>query len=199
MTKKAVIVFYSMYGHIETLAKEIALGLKDNNINVEIYRIPEILPENVLHAMHAPPKSEDIPEIKDVNVLKDADAIIFGTPTRFGTMSAQMKNFLDHTGQLWSSGALKGKVASVFFSSASLGFGQETTALSMLPYFVHNGMVFLPLGSHPLLTLHSESHGGSPWGAGTITGNYTSPREISKNELIVAYDQGVQIANYLNS
>jgi len=191
---KIAIVFYSMYGHIEKLARKIQEGAESEGATVSLFRVPETLPVNVLEMMHAPEKSNDIPVITDAGILRNFDSVIFGTPTRFGTMSAQMKSFMDSTGKLWMMGGLKGKMVGTFFSSGAQGGGQETTALTMLPFFVHHGMIYVPLGP---VTRTKELNGGSSWGSGTIT-HPDSSRTISDEEFEVAKTQGSSFAKYSN-
>jgi len=193
---KLLVVYYSLYGHIATLADQIAEGAKSNGAEVTIRQIAETLPAEVLTKMHAPPR-KDIPNATPED-LAAADAIIFGIPTRFGAAPAQVKALLDSTGQLWAKGALVGKVASVFFSTGSQSGGQETTALTFYTQFVHHGMIVVPIGySSPLLFNLDEVHGGSPYGAGTIAGP-TGARQPSKLELDVAHHQGKYVANVAN-
>ncbi|CAM9724425.1 unnamed protein product [Ectocarpus sp. 6 AP-2014] len=152
-------------------------------------RCPETLPADILEKMHAPPKDESIPEV-DVKDLVNADGILFGFPTRFGTLPTQMKSVLDATGGLWQSGGLVGKPAGVFISTATQGGGQETSALTFLTQLAHHGMMFVPIGySSPLLFNNDEVHGGSPYGAGTLAGGDGSrmPSDLEKG---VAKHQG---------
>jgi len=143
--------------------------------------------------MHAPPKP-DVPVIKPEQ-LPEADGIVFGIPTRYGNMPAQWKAFVDSTGQLWQKGALVGKPASVFFSTATQAGGQETTALTFITTLVHHGMIFVPIGySSPLLFNMDEVHAGSPYGAGTFAGP-TGARQPTKLETDVAQHQGKYFAS----
>lgn len=193
---KVLVVYYSLYGHVAQLADQIAEGAKSTGAQVTVRQIAETLPAEVLAKMGAPPK-RDIP-IATADDLAAADAIFFGIPTRFGAASAQVKALLDSTGQLWAKGALVGKVASVFFSTATQGGGQETTALTFLTQFVHHGMIYVPIGySSPLLFNMDEIHGGSPYGAGTFAGP-TGSRQPSKLELDVANHQGKHVSNIAN-
>jgi NAD(P)H dehydrogenase (quinone) len=192
MTKIAI-VYYSTYGHVATLAESIKIGVeKVDGVEAEIYQVAETLPEEVLAKMHAPPK-KDYP-IATPDVLKAADGILFGIPTRFGNVPAQIKALFDSCGGLWQTGALIGKPVGVFFSTAVLGGGQETTALTASTFFVHHGMVFVPLGfRNPKQFSIEEVHGGSPWGAGTIAGGDGS-RQPSDLEKDVAQTQGESFA-----
>ncbi len=194
---KALVVFYSMYGHIYRLAEAIAQGArKVVGTQVEIRRVPETLPEEVLKKMGAvePQKAfAHIPVCK-VEELAAAEAIIFGTPTRFGNMCGQMRQFLDATGQLWADGALVGKVGSVFTSSATQHGGQESTILSFHITLLHQGMVIvgLPYAFQGQMRI-DEITGGSPYGASTIAGG-KGERMPSENELAAARFQGKHVA-----
>jgi NAD(P)H dehydrogenase (quinone) len=153
---------------------------------------PETLSDEVLTKMHAPPK-QDVPIIT-VDELKEADAILWGIPTRFGTMPAQIKSFLDATGQLWQSGALAGKFTGTFFSTASQHGGQETTAFTTLTYFAHHGMLYVPLGfSNANMFDNSEVIGSSAYGAGTVS-NGDGSRMPTEKELSIARTQGENFA-----
>ncbi|PVV02470.1 hypothetical protein BB560_003080 [Smittium megazygosporum] len=195
MSKPSVyVIYYSTYGHVKTLAHKIVEGLKNTDlVNVEVRQFPETLSEEILTKMHAPAKDADIPSVT-LQDLESADAIMFGFPTRYGNAPAQVKAFWDSTGKLWSSGALQGKMAGIFFSTASQGGGQETTALTFLPNLVHHGMIYVPLGyaSTHLFDL-SEVVGGSPYGAGTVA-NGDGSRQPSAKELEVAITQGERFA-----
>jgi NAD(P)H dehydrogenase (quinone) len=131
MSKKPTVfvIYYSMYGHIQKMAREVVKGLEKSGVNAQLFQVAETLPQEVLTKMHAPPKASDVPEIQAAQ-LTDADGILFGLPTRFGMVPAQMKSFFDSCGQLWLSGALYGKFVGTFFSTGTLGAGQETTAMS---------------------------------------------------------------------
>jgi len=182
------IIFYSMYGHIYRMAQEVAKGVEAAGGTVKLLQVPETLSEEVLKKMHAPAKPEV--SVATVNDLEDCDCVIFGVPTRYGSACAQMKAFMDATGGLWSKGALVGKPTAIFFSTATQGGGQETTALTFLTHFAHHGMVYVPIGySSPLLFNNDEVHGGSPYGAGTLAGGDGS-RQPSELELAVALHQG---------
>jgi len=191
---KIAVIYYSMYGHIAQLAAAIAKGVESAGAEVTLLQVPETLTQDVLDKMHAPAKNASVRVIEDVNELEQYDGFIFGLPTRFGVMAAQMKAFFDKTGGLWMRGALVGKTAGVFFSTASQGGGQETTALTTLTQFAHHGMVYVPIGytDQSLLNL-DEIHGGSPYGAGTFAGS-TGARQPTPLELGVATHQGKHIA-----
>lgn len=194
---KVLVVFYSMYGHIYRLAEAIAQGAREVvGTQVEIRRVPETLPEEVLKKMGAVEPQKvfaHIPVCK-VEELASAEAIIFGTPTRFGNMCGQMRQFLDATGQLWANGALVGKVGSVFTSSATQHGGQESTILSFHITLLHQGMVIvgLPYSFQGQMRI-DEITGGSPYGASTIAGGQ-GERMPSENELAAARFQGKHVA-----
>ncbi|KAG2218455.1 hypothetical protein INT45_002999 [Circinella minor] len=181
-TPKVSIVIYTVYHHIYKLAVEAQHGLKAAGVQSTIYQVPETLPGNVLKAINAPPKP-DVPIIQP-HQITEADGLLFGLPTRFGTAPSQIKALLDGTGGLWAKNALAGKFA-----------GQETTALTTIPYFVHHGINYVPLGFRsPHLNDNTEIVGGSPYGAGTITSPDGS-RQPSKKELEVARTQGELFGN----
>ncbi len=194
---KVKVVFYSMYGHIYKMAEAVAEGAREvAGAEVELLQVPELVPEDILEQSGAKKAREafaHIPVAK-VNDLPDADAIIFGIPTRFGNMCAQMRNFLDQTGGLWAQNTLVGKVGSVFASSATQHGGQETTIISSYITLLHLGMVIvgLPYSETRQFTL-DEISGGSPYGASTITAPDGS-RMPSENELAMARFQGRHVA-----
>ncbi|KAI8373149.1 NAD(P)H:quinone oxidoreductase, type IV [Radiomyces spectabilis] len=188
MAAKVYIIIYTLYHHIYTLALEAQKGLEAAGVEVKLFQVPETLPEEVLTKMHAPAKP-DIPVIT-TEELKEADGFLFGFGTRFGTMPAQMKSFFDATGALWASGALAGKFAGLFFSTASQHGGQETTAFTTIPYLAHHGIIYVPLGfANTHLFDNSEVVGGSAWGAGTVA-NGDGSRQVSDKEKSVAFTQG---------
>ncbi len=190
---KVLVLYYSSYGHIEQMANAVADGAKENGAVVTIKRVPELVPEDVARANYF--KLEQAAEIARPEELADYDAIIIGTPTRFGNMAAQMKNFLDQTGALWLSGQLVGKVGSVFTSTATQHGGQESTILSSLPVLLHHGMIVvgLPYAAQGLMKL-DEISGGTPYGASTIAGPDGS-RQPTANELELARFQGRHVAD----
>ena len=194
---KVKIVFYSMYGHIYRMAEAVAEGAREvEGAEVELLQVPELVPEDILEksgAKQARQAFSHIPVAK-VSDLADTDAIIFGIPTRYGNMCAQMRNFLDQTGELWTKGALIGKVGSVFASSATQHGGQETTIITSYITLLHLGMVIvgLPYSETRQFSL-DEISGGSPYGASTITGGDGS-RLPSENELAMARFQGRHVA-----
>src|SRR5664279_5571888 len=189
---KVLVLYYSSYGHIETMAQAIAEGARSAGANVTIKRVPELVPEAQAKASHF--KLDQAAPVATVDELADYDAIIFGVPTRFGNMAAQMKNFLDQTGPLWFQGKLIGKVGSVFSSSATQHGGQESTILSTHTVLLHQGMVIvgLPYSFQGQMKL-DEITGGSPYGATTIAGGDGS-RQPSANELEGARFQGRHVA-----
>jgi NAD(P)H dehydrogenase (quinone) len=190
---KVLVLYYSMYGHVETLANAVAEGARSvEGVEVEVKRVPELMNEET--ARKAGAKLDQKAPVAGVDELAAYDAIIFGTPTRFGNMTAQMRNFLDQTGRLWAGGALIGKVGSVFTSTATQHGGQETTITSFHNTLLHHGMVIVgaPYSCQALLTM-SEITGGSPYGAGTLAGADGS-RQPSENELTIARFQGAHVA-----
>ena len=194
---KVLIVYYSMYGHINRMAEAIAEGAKTvKGAEVVLRRVPETLPQEVLvkmGAVEAQKKFENVP-IATVDELASADAIIFGTPTRFGNMCGQMRQFLDATGGLWAKGALVGKVGSVFTSSATQHGGQESTLLSFHITLLHHGFVIVGLPySFQGQMRNDEITGGSPYGASTIAGTQ-GERTPTENELQAARFQGAHVA-----
>lgn len=192
MTKIAI-VYYSMYGHVAKLAASIKAGVTSvPGVQASLYQVSETLPEDLLKALHAPPKP-DLP-IATPQTLKDADGILLGFPTRFGMLPSQVKGLFDACGGLWANGALTGKTCGIFFSTASIGGGQETTAMTTTPFIAHQGMTFVPLGYRsPLIGSNEELHGGSPWGAGTIA-NSDGSRQPTDIELEIARVQGQSFA-----
>jgi NAD(P)H dehydrogenase (quinone) len=197
MATQIQVVFYSMYGHIYRMAEAVAEGARQvADTEVALYQVPELMPEEVLAksgAQAARAAFAHVPVIAP-DQLAEADAVIFGTPTRFGNMCAQMRNFLDQTGGLWMKGALIGKVGSAFTSTATQHGGQETTLTSFHTTLLHHGMVIVgvPYSEARQMTL-VEISGGSPYGASTITAGDGS-RPPSENELDIARFQGKHVA-----
>jgi len=194
---KVLIVYYSMYGHVHRMAEAVAAGAKEvRGTELEMRRVPETLPPEVLSNMGAVEAQKSFSHVPvcTVEELSLADAILFGTPTRFGNMCGQMRQFLDATGQLWAKGALVGKVGSVFTSSATQHGGQESTILSFHVTLLHHGMVVvgLPYSFQGQLRI-DEITGGSPYGASTIAGG-KGERMPSDNELAAARFQGKHVA-----
>ncbi len=194
---KVQVIFYSTYGHIYHMAEAIAEGARSvAGAEVTLYQVPELMPEEALEksgAKGARAAFAHIPVIQP-DQMREADALIFGTPTRFGNMAAQMRNFLDQTGQMWFQGALIGKVGSVFASTGSQHGGQETTITSFHTTLLHHGMVIVGVPySEKGLTNMSEISGGTPYGATTLAGN-DGKRMPSENELAIARFQGKHVA-----
>jgi NAD(P)H dehydrogenase (quinone) len=194
---KILIVFYSTYGHVYKMAQAVAEGVKTvKGAEVEIRRVPETLPNEVLEKMGAVEAQKAFSQIPECTVdeLTEADAVIFGTPTRFGNMCGQMRQFLDATGQLWANGSLVGKVGSVFTSTATQHGGQESTILTFHVTLLHHGFVVvgLPYAFQGQMRM-DEITGGSPYGASTIAGGDGS-RLPSENELEAARFQGKHVA-----
>ena len=189
---KVLVLYYSSYGHIETMASAVAEGARSAGAEVSIKRVPELVPRDVAEKSHF--KLDQAAPVATVDELPDYDAIIFGTPTRFGNMTAQMKNFLDQTGPLWFAGKLIGKVGSVFTSSATQHGGQESTILGFLPTLLHHGMVVvgLPYSFQGQMGL-DEIIGGSPYGASTIAAGDGS-RQPTATDLDAARFQGKHVA-----
>jgi len=190
---KVLVLYYSSYGHIETMANAVAKGAGSvDGVQVDIKRVPELMPEDV--AKSAGVKLDQAADIAIPEELENYDAIIFGAPTRFGNMAAQMRNFLDQTGGLWFNGKLVGKVGSVFTSTGT-GGGNETTIQSFHTTLFHHGMVVVGVPySIPEMTDISEARGGSPLGAGTLAGGDGS-RQPSEVELTIAEFQGKHVAD----
>jgi len=190
---KVLVLYYSSYGHIETMAGAIAEGAKQiAGTEVTVKRVPELMPDDV--AKSAGMKMDQPAPVATPAELADYDAIVFGTPTRFGNMAAQMRNFIDQTGGLWAKGALVGKVGSVFVSTATQHGGQETTITSFHTTLLHHGMIIagVPYSCQELSEM-SEISGGSPYGATTLA-NTDGSRQPSKNELAIARFQGEHVA-----
>ncbi|MBC05845.1 NAD(P)H:quinone oxidoreductase [Thalassospira sp.] len=190
---KVLVLYYSMYGHIETMANAVAEGARGvAGTHVDVKRVPEIMPEDV--AKSAGAKLDQAAPVATPAELADYDAIIFGVPTRFGNMASQMRNFLDQTGGLWAEGKLIGKVGSVFASTATQHGGQETTITSTHITLMHHGMVIAGVPySCPELSNMDEITGGTPYGATTLAGGDGS-RQPSANELAIAKFQGKHVA-----
>lgn len=191
--KKILVLYYSMYGHIETLARAVVEGAKSvDGVEVTLKHVPETMSREALDNIGA---KHDLagPEATPAE-LADYDAIVFGTPTRFGNMAGQMRTFLDQTGGLWARGGLVNKIGSVFTSSAT-GAGNETTITSFWNTLAHHGMLIVPVdyAGAPALFDISELRGGSPYGASTYAGGDGS-RQPSDNELSIARYQGEKVA-----
>lgn len=190
---KILVLYYSTWGHVETMAHAVAEGArKVAGAEVTIKRVPEVMPEETLREIGA--KTDQPAPVADPEELADYDAIIFGTPTRFGNMSGQMRNFLDRTGSHWQQGTLIGKVGSAFTSTASQHGGQETTLTSFHTTLLHQGMIIVGVPySCAGLTNMEEVSGGTPYGATTLASGDGS-RQPSENELAIARFQGQHVA-----
>lgn len=189
---KVLVLYYSSYGHIERMAYAVAEGVREAGAHAEVKRVPELVPAEVAEKNGF--KLVQPAPVATVDELSSYDAIIIGTPTRFGNMAAQMKNFLDQTGGLWFQGKLIGKVGSVFTSSNTQHGGQESTILTTHTVLLHQGMVIVGLPySFQGQMIGSEISGGSPYGASTIAGADGS-RQPSENELAGARFQGKHVA-----
>lgn len=189
---KVLVLYYSTYGHIETMAEAVAAGAREAGATVDVKRVPETVPEDIAKANHF--KLDQKAPVATVDDLKNYDAIIFGAGTRFGTVASQMRSFIDQTGGLWFTGGLVGKVGSVFTSSATQHGGQESTILGFLPTLLHHGMVAvgLPYAFQGQMGV-DEIKGGSPYGASTIT-DADGSRQPSETELAGARFQGKHVA-----
>ena len=188
---KVLVLYYSAYGHIETMANAVAEGARSTGATVDVKRVPELVPEDVAKASYY--KVDQAAPIAKPDELADYDAIIVGAGTRYGTVASQMRNFLDQTGGLWAQGALVGKVGSAFGSTGT-GGGNESTLMSMVNTLIHHGMVIVGLPyACPELADCSEVKGGSPWGAATIAGADGS-RQPTARELSQARFQGAHVA-----
>jgi NAD(P)H dehydrogenase (quinone) len=194
---KVQVIFYSMYGHIFKMAQAVSEGVKQvSGAAVSLYQVAELIPDDILEkygAKAARAGFANVP-IATVDQLTEADAIIFGTPTRFGNMAAQMRHFLDQTGALWGKGALVGKVGSVFASTGTQHGGQETTITSFHSTLLHHGMIIVGVPyTESGLTYMDGISGGTPYGATTLAGG-DGQRQPSENELKIARFQGKHVA-----
>jgi NAD(P)H dehydrogenase (quinone) len=193
---KVLVLYYSTYGHVETLANAVAEGARSTGATVDIRRVPETVAEEIARNGHF--KLDQAAPVASVDELPNYDAIIVGSPTRYGRMAGQLASFLDQTGGLWARGALNGKVGGAFTSTASQHGGQETTLFSIITNLLHLGMtvVGLPYSHQGQMTL-DEIVGGSPYGATTIAGGQ-GQRQPSQIELDGARHQGMLIAQTAN-
>jgi NAD(P)H:quinone oxidoreductase type IV len=194
---KVQVIFYSMYGHVYRLAEAVAEGARQvAGAEVSLFQVPELVPDAVLEKSGAKAAREAFAHVPVAKVeqLAEADALLFGTPTRFGNMCAQMRNFFDQTGGLWVKGALVGKVGSVFTSTGTQHGGQETTITSFHSTLLHQGMIIVgvPYTCQQLVNM-AEITGGSPYGAGTMAGT-DGKRQPSENELAIGRFQGKHVA-----
>ena len=188
---KVLVLYYSMYGHIETMAAAVAEGARSAGADVTVKRVPETIPEE--QAKKIGVKRDQAAPVATVDELATHDAIIVGAPTRYGSVPGQMRTFWDQTGGLWVKGALVGKVASMFTSTGT-GGGNESTIIGFMSQFMHQGMVYVGLPyAAPDLADVSEVKGGSPWGAATIAAPDGS-RQPSEKELRLARFQGAHVA-----
>ena len=197
MPTKVLVIFHSLYGHIYHLAEAIAAGAREvPGAEVEVFQVAETMSDEILAKMGALEAKKAFAHVPVINssALADADAIILGSPTRFGMVTSQMQSFIDTTGGLWFKGALTGKVGSAFTSTASQHGGQETTLVHMHTFFYHHGMVVsgVPYAAAGLAELNEVS-GGSPYGASTISGP-RGERTPTENELSIARFQGNHVA-----
>lgn len=190
---RILVLYYSTWGHVERMAEAVAEGARSvPGTTVDTKRVPEILPPEALATMHA--KTQQAAPVAEPGDLEQYDAILFGTPTRFGNMAGQMRAFLDRTGPLWSAGKLVGKIGSVFISTGTQHGGQETTITSFHTTLLHHGMVIVGVPyTCSGLTKMDEITGGSPYGASTLAGGDGS-RQPSTNELAIARFQGEHVA-----
>jgi len=199
MTTKLQVIFYSSYGHVYRLAEAVAEGArKVTGAEVSVFQVPELVPDEILEkggAKRARAAFAHIP-VARVEQLPEADALIFGTPTRFGNMCAQMRNFLDQCGGLWARGALVNKIGSVFASTGTQHGGQETTITSFHLTLFHLGMIVVGTPYiEPKLANMDEISGGTPYGATTLAGADGRSRPVSENELAIARFQGRHVAS----
>ena len=197
MSVNIQVIFYSMYGHVYTMATAVVEGARQvQGAEVSLFQVAELVPEKSLEKSGAKAQRDEFSHIPiaEPEQLADADAIIFGTPTRFGNMTAQMRNFLDQTGDLWKKGALIGKVGSVFTSTATQHGGQETTITSFHSTLLHHGMIIVgvPYSEQRLMNME-EITGGTPYGASTLA-KPDGSRQPSENELGIARFQGQHVA-----
>lgn len=190
---RVLVLYYSSWGHVEAMADAVADGARSvPGVSVAVRRVPELVPDSVAQAEHY--KTDQAAPLASPEELADFDAIVFGTPTRFGNMAAQMRNFLDRTGGLWASGALIGKVGSVFAVTGTQHGGQETTLTSFHTTLFHHGMVVVGLPySFEGMTRMDEITGGTPYGATALAGA-DGARPVSDNELAGARHQGAHVA-----
>lgn len=190
---RVLVLYYSSWGHVESMAESVAAGARSvDGVEVDLRRVPELVPDAVAHSSHY--KLDQPAPLAEPEALANYDAVVFGTPTRFGNMAAQMRNFLDRTGGLWARGSLIGKVGSVFAVTGTQHGGQETTITSFHTTLLHHGMVIvgLPYSFDGLVNM-DEITGGTPYGATALAGADGS-RPVSANEMAGAYFQGRHVA-----
>ncbi|TPX31787.1 NAD(P)H dehydrogenase (quinone) [Synchytrium microbalum] len=190
------VVYYSVYGHVRTLAKQSAEAInKSGHATAQLFKVQETLPPAVLEKIHA--QKFDDPVLNPMDLPK-ADGFLFGFPTRYGAPAGQMKSFWDGTGALFAKGSLAGKMGGAFTSTGSQHGGQETTIANFISHYTHHGVIYVPIGyTSNILNDNSELIGGSPWGAGTISGGDGS-RKVSEKELELAAHQGRYFAEILS-
>ncbi|KAI0179041.1 putative benzoquinone reductase [Hypoxylon sp. FL1284] len=194
MAPKIAIVFYSMYGHVRKLAEAEKAGIEKAGGTADLFQIPETLPQEVLTKMYAPGPAADIPVMSDPTTLESYDGFLLGIPTRYGNFPAQWRSWWDQTGKQWQSGGFYGKMGGLFLSTASLGGGQESTAMAAMSTFAHHGIIYVPFGyakAFATMTDLTEVHGGGPWGAGTFAAGDGS-RQPSEKEISIAQTQGAE-------
>ncbi|XP_010256587.1 PREDICTED: probable NAD(P)H dehydrogenase (quinone) FQR1-like 3 [Nelumbo nucifera] len=193
-TTKVYIVYYSLYGHVVTMAREVHRGANSiEGVEATLWQVPETLPDRVLEKMKAPPKEGDVPIIRPEQ-LTEADGFLFGFPSRFGMMPAQLKAFFDASNELWACQALAGKPAGIFWSTGFHGGGQELSALTAITQLAHHGMIYVPLGytfGSGMFEMN-EVKGGSSYGAGTFAGD--GSRQPTELELQQAFYQGKYVS-----
>ncbi|XP_054825065.1 probable NAD(P)H dehydrogenase (quinone) FQR1-like 3 isoform X1 [Prosopis cineraria] len=193
-TTKVYVVYYSLYGHVDTMAREVHKGAASvEGVEATLWRVPETLSDAILQKMKAPPKENDVEDIRP-DQLVEADGFIFGFPSRFGMMPSQFKAFFDATHDLWASQSLAGKPAGIFWSTGFHGGGQELSALTAITQLAHHGMIFVPLGytfGSGMFEME-EVKGGSSYGAGTFAAD--GSRQPTQLELQQAFYQGKYIA-----
>lgn len=191
---KVAVIYYSMYGHTYKMAKIIAEAAAEQGAEVRIRKVKELLPADVIQGSEgikaATTMQTDVPEASNDD-LEWADAVAFGSGTRYGNMTAQLRNFLDQTGPLWSESKLVGKLAGFFTGTSTLHGGQETTILTMSTFAFHMGMLIVPIG-YALEAVSNTKGGGSPYGAGFLAGK----DEFDENEVAIARHLGEKLATY---
>lgn len=195
-TTKIYVVYYSLHGHVETMAREVQRGVNAvEGVEATLWQVPETLPSIILQKVKAPPKADDVPEISPEQLV-EADGFLFGFPSRFGVMAAQFKAFFDATHEIWEKQALAGKPAGIFWSTGFHGGGQELTALTAVTQLAHHGMIFVPLGytfGSGMFEM-SEVKGGSSYGSGTFAAD--GSRQPTEIELQQAFYQGKYVAQF---
>ncbi|MFW9767437.1 MAG: NAD(P)H:quinone oxidoreductase [Candidatus Thorarchaeota archaeon] len=192
---KILVLYYSSYGHIFNLAQEIVIGALSAGAKVDLKRVPELTPKEIIDnnpgLKHGAEIQNEVP-IAEISELPNYDAIIFGSPTRYGNMTAQMKNFIDQTGPLWMEGKLANKIAGVFTGSATMHGGQETTNLTIMITLMHHGMIIVPLG-YTIPEVSTTVAGGTPYGPSVLAGPDGS-RQADDVERKIAREYGKRIA-----